>query len=230
MAEQYRYFDVTLPLNKEIPLPAPVPQQPGQEPSADSKVPNPQVYRFFDVDKGDKVTMSRIEMSSHDGTHIDSPLHFIPGGMTIDKMPYETTLGPCRVIEIQDAKEVTVKELEPYNIKAGERILFKTKNSPQVWQTRQYLGQAVAISLEAAKYLAAKKIRLVGIDFLSIAAAEPPENINNVHKTFLNEGIYILEALKLDGVEPGEYEMICLPLRLENGDAGPCRVLLRKEV
>lgn len=228
MAKKYQYFDVTLPLNKEIPIPAPVPPQPGQEPSADAKVPNPQVYRFFDVNKGDKVTMSRIEMSSHDGTHIDAPLHFIPGGATVDTMPYETTLGPCRVIEIKDDKEVTVKELEPYKIKAGERILFKTKNSPQVWKTRQFLGRAVAISLEAAKYLAAKKIRLVGIDFLSIAAAEPPENINDVHKTFLTNGIYILEALNLDGIKPGDYEMICLPIRLENGDAGPCRVILRK--
>jgi arylformamidase len=172
--------------------------------------------------------MSRIEMTSHDGTHIDSPLHFIPGGMTIDAMPYETTIGPCRVIEIKDENSVTVKELEPYKIKAGERILFKTKNSPVVWATRQYLGKAVAISLEAAKYLAAKKIRLVGIDFISIASADPPENVNDVHKTFLSNGIFILEALNLAGVKPGKYELICLPLRIEKGDAGPSRVLLRK--
>ena len=228
MAKKYQYFDLTLPLNKEIPIPPPIPPQPGQAPSPDAKVPNPSVYRFFDVNKGDKVTMSRIEMTSHDGTHIDSPLHFIPGGMTIDAMPYETTLGPCRVIEIKDENAVTVKELEPYKIKAGERILFKTKNSPVVWATRQFLGKAVAISLDAAKYLAAKKIRLVGIDFISIASADPPENVNNVHKMFLSNGIFILEALNLNGVKPGNYELICLPLRLENGDAGPSRVLLRK--
>jgi arylformamidase len=225
---KYQYFDITLPLNKEIPIPPPIPTPPGVQPPPENKVPNPQVYRFFDVNKGDKVTMSRVEMTSHDGTHIDSPLHFIPGGTTIDAMPYETTLGPCRVIEIKDENAVTVKELEPYKIKAGERILFKTKNSPQVWQQRQFLGKAVAISLEAAKYLAAKKIRLVGIDFLSIAAADPPENVNNVHKTFLTNGIFILEALNLSDVKPGKYELICLPLRIEKGDAGPCRVLLRK--
>jgi arylformamidase len=229
MAKQYRYYDITLPLNKEIPLPPAIPPRPDQEPPpSDTKVPNPTVYRFFDVDKGDKVTMSRIEMSSHDGTHIDSPLHFIPGGMTIDVMPYETTIGPCRVIEIKDEESVTVKELEPYKIKAGERILFKTKNSPRVWSKRQWDGKAVTVSLEAAKYLAEKKIRLVGLDFLSIAAADPPENINDVHKTFLSNGIFILEALNLDGVAPGDYELICLPIRIEKGDAGPCRVLLRK--
>jgi arylformamidase len=228
VAKKYQYFDITLPLNKEIPIPPPIPPQPGQTPPAESKVPNPQVYRFFDVDKGDKVTMSRIEMTSHDGTHIDSPLHFIPGGMTIDAMPYDTTIGPCRVIEIKDEKEVTVKELEPYKITAGERILFKTKNSPQVWKQRQFLGKAVAISLEAAKYLVSKKIRLVGIDFISIAAADPPENVNDVHKAFLSNGIFILEALNLDGIKPGNYDLICLPIRIEKGDAGPCRVLLRK--
>src|SRR4030042_5213860 len=119
----YHYFDLPLPLNTEIPLPPAIPPQPGAPPPPESKIPNPSVYRFFDVDKGDKVTMSRIEMSSHDGTHIDSPRNFIPGGPTIDTMALDTTIGPCRVIEIKEQKTVTVKELEPYKIKAGERII-----------------------------------------------------------------------------------------------------------
>ena len=222
------WFDITLPLNKEIPLPPALPPRPGQPPPPESRIPLATVYRFFDVDKGDKVTMSRIEMSSHDGTHIDSPLHFIPGGTTIDAMPIETTIGPCRVIEIKDEKSVTVKELEPYKIKAGERILFKTKNSPGVYAVRQYAGKFVTISLEAARYLAEKKIRLVGIDYISVASAETMENVGDVHKAFLSNGIFILEALNLAGVKPGKYELICLPLRIEKGDAGPCRVILRK--
>jgi arylformamidase len=228
MAKKYQYFDLTLPLNEQIPLPPAIPLQPGAPPPPESKVPNPRVYRFFDVDKGDKVTMSRIEMTSHDGTHIDSPRHFIPGGPTIDTMAPDVTIGPCRVIEIKDEKSVTVKELESYKIKAGERIIFKTKNSPVVWSKRQWDGKIVTISLEAAKYLAEKKIRLVGFDFISIASAEPMENIGWVHEAFLKNGIFILEALNLDGVKPGNYELICLPLRIDKGDAGPCRVLLRK--
>ena len=160
MAKKYQYFDITLPLNKDIPLPPAIPLKPGDPPPPENKIPLPSVYRFFDVDKGDKVTMSRIEMSSHDGTHIDSPRHFIPGGPTIDTMAIETTVGPCRVIEIKDEKSVTVKELEPYKIKAGERIIFKTKNSPVVWSKRQWDGKFVTVSLEAAKYLAETKIRL----------------------------------------------------------------------
>jgi arylformamidase len=223
-----QWFDITLPLNKEIPMPPPVPPQPGVQ--SGKPVPPPQVYRFFDVEKGDIVTMSRIEMTSHDGTHIDSPLHFIPGGATIDIMPFETTIGPCRVIDIQDEHEVTVKELAPYNIQAGERILFKTRNSypPGVYSVRQYLGNFVAISLEAAEYLVRQQIRLVGIDYISVSHATPKENINRVHQTFLKNGIYILEAINLMDVPAGDYELICLPLRIEKGDAGPCRVILKK--
>jgi arylformamidase len=228
MAKEYQYFDLTIPLNTEIPLPPAIPQKPGDPPPPENKIPLPRVYRFFDVDKGDKVTLSKYEMTSHDGTHIDAPRHFIPGGPTIDTMDLNTTIGPCRVIEIKDEKSVTVAEIEPYKIKAGERILFKTSNSPKVWSKRQWDGPFVTLSLEAAKYLAEKKIRLVGFDYISLASADPPENIGWVHEAFLKAGIFIIEALNLGGVPAGKYELICLPLRVEKGDAGPCRAILRK--
>ncbi len=228
MSKDYTYYDLTLPLNTEIPLPPAIPVKPDDPPRFESKIPLATVYRFFDVDKGDKVTLSRIEMTTHDGTHIDSPRHFVPGGPTIDTMDLNTTIGPCRVIGIKDEKSVTVKELEPYNIQAGERILFKTSNSPKVWSKRQWDGDFVTLSLEAANYLVEKKIRLVGFDYISLASADPPENIGWVHEAFLKNGIFILEAINLGGVEPGDYELICLPLRIDKGDAGPCRVVLRK--
>jgi arylformamidase len=215
------WIDITLPLGKEIPV------LPGDYSADESRMQLPVVDRQFDVDKGDKVTMSRISMSSHDGTHIDSPLHFILGGSTIDLMPIETTVGPARVIEIKNEKEITVEELEPHNIKAGERILFKTKNSPRVYATRRYQGEFVTISPDAARYLAGKKIRLVGMDYLTIAGPDPMENVGIVHKAFLENGIYIIEGLDMAGVEPGDYDLVCLPLRLEKGDAGPCRAVIR---
>jgi len=223
---KYQYFDVTLPLNEmirvlpEMKLPPNLKPPPANPPSS--------VYRIQDVNKGDPVTMARLELISHDGTHIDAPLHFIPGGSTIDKMPIEVTNGPCRVIEIKDEKDITVEELEPYKIKAGERILFKTKNSPGVYDVRQYNGPYVAITPETADYLVARKIRLVGLDYLTVGHMEPTDAINKVHKAFLGNGIYILEAINLDGVPAGKYELMCLTLRIENGDAGPCRVILRK--
>ena len=221
-----KYYDVTIPLNDNIRVLPPLKTETGQ-PSTGPNAPS-RVYRFFDVNKGDPVTMARLELSSHDGTHIDAPLHFIPGGSTIDKMPVEATNGPCRVIEIKDDKDITIKELEPYKIKEGERILFKTKNSPHVYQDRVYNGVWVALLPETAEYLVSKKIRIVGLDYLTVAHTEPPQSINKVHRALLNAGIYILEAINLDGVPAGNYEMMCLTLRIENGDAGPCRVILKK--
>jgi arylformamidase len=215
------WIDITLPLGKEIPI------LPGEYSADESKRKLPVVDRLFDVDKGDKVTMSYISMSSHDGTHIDSPLHFIPGGSTIDLMPIETTVGPARVIEIKNDKEITTEELEPYDIRTGERILFKTKNSPRAYATRQYHGDLVTISPDAARYLAGKKIRLVGMDYMTIADSDPIENVSIVHKAFLENGVFIIEGLNMAGVEPGDYDLVCLPLRLEKGDAGPCRAVIK---
>lgn len=216
---EHDWIDISIPLGKEIPELA--------LETPDSDVPRSSVKRFFDVEKGDRVTMSRIEMDSHDGTHIDSPLHFIKGGTSIDEMPIVTAVGPARVIEILNEKEITVEELEPHRIRQGERILFKTKNSPRVYSSRVYKGDYVAITPETAEYLADTGILLVGLDFLTIARMRPPENITAVHMAFLTKGIYILEAINLDGVSPGNYELICLPLRLDKGDAGPCRAVIR---
>ena len=187
----------------------------------------PKVERIYDVDKGDKVTMSQININSHNGTHVDSPLHFFKGGSTIDLMPLDTTVGPARVIEIKDTESIKVKELEPYKIKAGERILFKTQNSAKAYQTNEFVEDYVYISIEAAKYLAAKKVRLVGLDYISIGNFHDNESLGETHRTFLGNGIYVLEMINLFGVKPGDYELLCLPLRMERGDAGPCRAILR---
>ncbi|HJX13935.1 MAG TPA: cyclase family protein [Dehalococcoidales bacterium] len=192
----------------------------------DDPVP-PKIERIMDVERGDRVTMSQININSHNGTHIDSPLHFIKGGSSIDRMPLETSVGPARVIEIKDEASVKVKELEPYKIKAGERILFKTRNSAKAYRTNQFVEEYVYISTEAARYLAEKKVRLVGLDYISIGKYGERENLTATHETLLRAGVYILEMINLDGVKPGDYELLCLPLRMENGDAGPARAILR---
>ena len=216
---EHDWIDISIPLGREIPELA--------LEGSEGDMPRSRVRRFFDVEKGDKVTMSRIEMDSHDGTHIDSPLHFIKGGASIDEMPISTAVGPARVIEIMNEKEITVGELKPHRIRQRERILFKTINSPRVYSSRVYKGDYVAITAETSEYLADTGILLVGLDYLTIAGMNPPENITAVHLAFLTKGIYILEAINLDGISPGNYELICLPLRLDKGDAGPCRAVLR---
>jgi len=218
-APKLEWIDITIPLGKDIPV---LPSG-----TSESPVPPPRVERFFDVDRGDKVTMSRIEINSHDGTHIDAPLHFFYRGVSIDEMPLDTTIGPARVIEIQDTESIKPEELESYNIQPGERILFKTENSPRVYETKEFTGDYVYLSTEAARFLAEKKVRVVGLDYLTIGSFKSPENVKDTHETLLGNGVYVLEGLNLSGVKAGEYELICLPLRIEKGDAGPARALLR---
>ena len=187
----------------------------------------PSITRIFDRTKGDPVTMSQININSHNGTHIDAPFHFMAEGTTIDMMPLDTAIGPARVIEIKDPVSITVEELEPYNIKEGERILFKTGNSSRAYKTADFIEDYVYCTSEAAYYLKEKKVRLVGVDYITIGNQRDPENIKIVHETLLKNGIYIIEMLNLEEVRPGLYELACLPLRMEKGDAGPCRAIVR---
>ena len=187
----------------------------------------PKIYRYHDTELGARVTMSVLEIISHTGTHIDSPLHFIPGGSTISDMPLEATIGPARVIEIKDLEKIKVSELEKHDIKKGERILFKTRNSPRAYESETFVEDYVYLDGAAAEYLVKKGIILFGLDNITIGHFKEQDNLTKTHQTLLEAGIYILEDCALDGVPPGEYELLCLPLLMYKGDAGPCRAILR---
>jgi arylformamidase len=187
----------------------------------------PKVYRYSDRALGSKVTMSMLEIISHTGTHIDSPLHFIEGGSTISDMPLEATVGPARVIEIKDKESIKAAELKTKNIKKGERVLFKTRNSPGWCEAERFSDDYCYLDDDAADYLVEVGVRLVGIDFITIGYIKRPENINKTHTALLGAGIYVMEGCNLGQVPPGEYELICLPLLMYNGDAGPSRAILR---
>jgi arylformamidase len=201
--------------------------------------PTPRIERIKDVDRGDSVTLTDIHLISHTGTHIDAPLHFVYHGGTIDEMPLDTAIGPARVIEIKDTESIKPEELTPYNIKPGERILFKTQNSSKLYHTDEFFKEYVYLTSESARYLVDRRVRLVGLDYLSISKyeteAEYPSiaeyraksGIHVAHRSFLEKSIYILEGINLSGVKPGNYELICLPIRLERGDAGLARAILR---
>ncbi len=176
--------------------------------------------------KGNKVAMYQININSHNGTHIDSPYHFVERGQTIDKMPLDKMIGPARVIETNAAVSINPDELAACDIQPGERILFKTRNSSRPERMKRYFRDAVYLSIEGARYLVKKKISVVGIDYISIAGGGM-DNIDNTHLLLLDNGIYIIEDLNLTKVKAGRYEMICLPLRIQGGDASPVRAILR---
>jgi arylformamidase len=180
-----------------------------------------------DPAKGDPVTMSQVTMSCHSGTHIDAPRHFFVDGAGVDELPLDTFIGPGQVIEIKDPDSIKSAELKDYDIRPGDRILFKTKNSSWVFDGEFFPTPYVSITIEAAHFLVGKKIKLVGIDYITVGGSENREANMTVHKIFLDAGIAVMEEVNLKGVKPGRYEVNAVPLRFRKGDAGHCRALIR---
>lgn len=181
--------------------------------------------RISDVDRGDLYSISSLELHTHTGTHMDAPCHFIPGTTGIDTLPFDATIGPARLLLIEAVDVIGPEELEAFRIERGERIIIKTRNSETDWPARPFNEDYVHLTLKGAVYLAEAGTRCVGIDYLSVAAFV--DKIAETHRALLEAGVWIIEGLDLSGVEPGDYEMVCLPLRIEGADGSPCRALLR---
>lgn len=187
--------------------------------------PSIQIGRTRDMERGDSSNVSTISMGSHTGTHMDAPVHFVPGGEGIDKMPLDTAMGQARVVEIQDIESVKPEELVKHHIRRGERILLKTRNSQRNWGAGAFIEDFVFISNEAAHFLGNRRVRLVGVDYLSVGGYK--RDGAEIHRILLGAGVWIIEGLDLSGVEPGKYHLVCLPLKLVNGDGAPARAVLR---
>ncbi len=176
--------------------------------------------------RGDNCNVSTLSMGSHTGTHMDGPIHFLPEGKGLDAMPLDATVGRARVIEIHDPESIKPDELRPHNIRQGERLLFKTLNSSNCWKTDTFVEDFVYISREAARYLAELDVRVVGVDYLSVGGYT--KDGVETHRALLEAGIWIIEGLNLSQVEPGMYELICLPLRIAGSDGAPARAIIRR--
>ncbi len=210
-SESSRWLDISVPLrNAMVHWPSDPPVR---------------IENVKDIEHGASSTLSVISMGSHTGTHMDAPLHFIRQGIGIDKMPLDTTVGRARVIEIHDSESIKPEELVRNRIRRGERVLFKTRNSLRVWQTDTFIEDFVFISKEAARFLAEHKVRVIGVDYLSVGSFK--HGGSYVHKTLLGGGVWIIEGLDLSRVKPGKYDLICLPLKLDQGDGAPARAILR---
>jgi arylformamidase len=182
--------------------------------------PSIEIDTITHVDRGDLCTISRLTMGTHTGTHIDAPIHFLPGGTGAEEVPLDNLVGPARVIEIKDPDAVKAEELRIHNLGVRERVLFKTYNSERCWKTSQFVPDFVFIAEDAASYLANLNTLAVGIDYLSAGSPE-------THRTLLGAGVVIVEGLNLTGIPPGRYDLLCLPLKILGGDGAPARVLLQ---
>jgi arylformamidase len=188
--------------------------------------PPVRIERMLDIEHGDAANVSKISMGSHTGTHMDAPLHFVRDGRGLDEMPLDAAMGRARMIEVLDPESIKPSDLRRLEIRGGERILFKTRNSARSWPSRAFLEDFVYVSQEAARYLAAREVLTVGIDYLSVGGFR--KDGVETHRALLEAGIWVIEGLDLSEVEPGEYELICLPIKVERSDGAPARAILRE--
>jgi arylformamidase len=205
-----KIIDVTIPLSAQVPV------YPG-----DTRF----VLETTDrIETGGSSNMSRITMSSHAGTHVDAPYHFLADGATVDQLPLEILMGKARVVQVAAVSSIERSNLESLGLHDDIRLLIKTRNSGMLRQP-DFQSDFVSLSPAGAAYLAQAGIKLVGLDYLSIDPC--PSADHPAHHALLEAGVVVVEGLDLSRVEPGEYDMVCLPLRIEGGDGSPARVVLR---
>lgn len=176
------------------------------------------------IQKGDDFNLTRISMGTHLGTHVDPPAHFIEKGATADQVSLETLVGPGVVADLKGCSQIDRCALEKASIVDTTRVLLKTDNGPRLLES-SFHQAGVYLTEDGARYLVENRVRLVGIDSLSI---ENPGNPGSpVHHLLLEAGILVVEGVHLLEIPPGEYEIFCLPLKIKGADGAPARIILR---
>ena len=176
--------------------------------------------------KGDSANVSFLHFGAHTGTHVDAPAHFIKGARKIDALSLESLIGPARVIRVPDqVAEIDPDFLASCDLDQAERILFHTRNS-SFWK-EGFRKDFTHLLPEAAQILVDRGVKLVGIDYLSIEKFHSGHH--RTHLALLSNNVVIVEGLNLSDIAPGDYELICLPLKIADGagDGAPARAVLR---
>jgi arylformamidase len=175
------------------------------------------------ISEGNNVNLSKITMGSHTGTHVDAPYHFLDYGKTLDELDLSKFYGYTKVFEVKNEKKIMLEDIKNFHIEAQDIILFKTKNSKLLLENI-FHDDYVSLSLDTAKYLVERKIKTVGIDYLSIGPRG--EEGKEVHRALLNNEIGIIEGLNLLDVKDGKYFLVALPLKIKGGEGSPVRAIL----
>jgi arylformamidase len=184
------------------------------------------LHRQAKIEDGANANVSFLGLSVHTGTHVDAPYHFLPDGTTVDDMPLDVLVGPVEVIEIPStAIEINAEVLRSIRFAPTvTRVLFKTPNS-NLWTAKDQSFQTgfVGITKDGAEVLVENGVRLVGIDYLSIA---PYKRSRPTHEVLLGAKMVVIEGVNLANVQPGLYTLYCLPLKLAGADGAPARTIL----
>jgi len=205
-----RFIDVSVPLDSALP------SYPGNTPyalEADKRVA-----------RGESSNVSTVRMSAHAGTHVDGPRHFFDGRPGVEGFELDLLIGPARVVDLTSATAISAESLSELAPIDDLRILFKTSNS-QLWGSPQFHPSYVGVTESGARHLIERGVRVVGVDYLSVEVFKTPGA--PAHHVLLGGGAAIIEGLNLRDVEPGVYDMYCLPLRMIGSDGAPARVVLR---
>jgi arylformamidase len=204
-------YDISLPISESLVV------WPGDPPI--------RITQPAHLERGDVATISRLDMGAHTGTHVDAPAHFVAGGSGVDSLDLEVLVGPAWVVHALEADVLSAEVLERLVIPPGvERLLFRTRNSEQ-WarSAPEFSKDFVGITQDGARWLLDHGVRLVGIDYLSVA---PFHDTVPTHQLLLQAGVILVEGLNLSEVAPGVYRLVCLPLKIRGADGAPARAIL----
>jgi arylformamidase len=208
-----RTYDISLSISPEMPV------WPGD--------PKVKVERIQKMEDGDDANVTFMSMTAHIGTHVDAPFHFLGGdAQTIDQLPLNQLTGRAYVLHLPDEVDLITSDI----LKRSEipprtrRLLFKTRNS-SLWanQVNEFDKDFVAISADGAQYLVDRGVKLVGVDYLSVA---PFSDVAPTHKILLQAGVIVVEGINLTEVTQGRYTLYCLPLKISGSDGAPARAIL----
>ena len=177
------------------------------------------------IAEGAGCNVSRVSMSCHTGTHVDAPWHFEEEGAKLDEVDTALYFGKALLIEVpSSAGDIEARHLE--GIELPPRVLFKTRNS-EYPINGPFVKEYAAVAEDAAELLVRAGVKLVGVDYLSVESFHA-EFEHPVHKKLLGEGMVVVEGLNLSEIKPGDYELICMPLKIKHGDGTPVRAALRE--
>ena len=176
------------------------------------------------VAKGAGANVSVIRFGSHTGTHADAARHFFDDGQPVDEIPLERLMGPALLLGFaDDVRAVGAAELKARDLGGHKKILLRTRNSALL-SRKEFVPDYTYLAPDGAEYLVDKGVELVGIDYLSIEQFHSGHH--RTHRTLLAKSVVILEGLDLSVPAPGEYHLVCLPLRIEGCDGAPARAVL----
>ncbi len=206
-----KFIDVTVPLDGSIPL------YPGNTPFS--------VEAIKRLARGESSNVSTIHMSAHAGTHVDAPWHVFDEAPRTESLSLDVLCGPARVIALDTRTCIAAHDLAHYDFTADTRLLLKTRNST-LWESPAFHADYVGMTADAAHLLVERGIKVIGVDYLTVEEFRKPGA--PAHRALLGAGMHVIEGLNLLDVEPGIYDMLCLPLAIIGSDGAPARVVLRR--